>query len=409
MRALIKRVFERLVSGETAKGWRSCARPPRGGARPPARGRAHAAAAARFGAKLRNARVPRAADVGRDRDVAVAARDDGRARAQRRAAAGCRARAGSVRRQRRAMRALVARVLGRLVNSETAKGFGGWRRACAKMRDAEAAAAARRARRGRRTRSRGRRRRSARRCGSSAICSGACSRRGRAHARGERQQLVLARFGAAAARGACRALATWVEYGARRRYYRGLLARSGRRGGHLAAGWRTWRGRRGARRGRARGRAHAAVARARRQAAPRARAARCRRGSRPSRVAVAARDDGALPRARDAPLRDVGARALGGVRRRAARCALVARPRTDPARRIARLAWKGAALRRGRRGRARRARRARAGRAEARDGDGGRRAAAGRRAARGVRLVVRVRRAPAVDAAARRAAHVLAH
>ena len=59
----------------------------------------------------------------------------------------------------------------------------------------------------------------------------------------EKRHFVLARFGAKLRRAnVCRALATWVEYGARRRC-RGLLARifGGRGGLLLAAGWRTWR------------------------------------------------------------------------------------------------------------------------------------------------------------------------
>ena len=105
--------------------------------------------------------------------------------------------------ERRTMRALVQRILGRLVNGETAKGFDSWRRACAGMRDAAG---------GVRARGRGRARLARRVAASHALSRqkaaldaavrlfGDLQRRALAawalHARGKRQRLVLARFGA---------------------------------------------------------------------------------------------------------------------------------------------------------------------------------------------------------------------
>ena len=113
--------------------------------------------------------------------------------------------------ERRAMRALVARVFGRLVNGETAKGFNGWRRACADARHRGGGRGARRARRVTLVRA------FAAKAALSAamrlfdVCSGACSRRGR-HAREEKRQRLVSRASAPSFGARARAaLATWVE------------------------------------------------------------------------------------------------------------------------------------------------------------------------------------------------------
>merc|ERR1712185_653767 len=255
MRVLVARVFGRLVNGEIAKGFggwhRACAKLRDAEAAASREAERQQLLLARFGAKLRNACANRAMQTWVE-TIAMwrwqrATMERCRARMMRRCEMSAFARWAEYVDERRAMRALVARVFGRLVNGETAKGFNGWRRACAKMRDTEAAAAAR-AERDALQRSFALARQKAA-LNAAMRLFGDLQRRVLAawalHVReAKRQQLVLARFGAKLRRaGVYRALATWVEYGQRRRYYRGLLARifGGRDELLLAAGWRSWR------------------------------------------------------------------------------------------------------------------------------------------------------------------------